>query len=98
MEQETFRIKYICRMKDGQYSQQLLVNGTEYAQPATPEIRQAEQFFAAFAPRTLTKEGAAAFGENFVLVFRTDSSQMQAFAEEIQKLRNSAPSTEADAV
>ncbi len=86
MEQEISRIKYICRMKEGRYTRQLLVNNADYTGEMTPELAQAEQFLEAFAPQTLTQEGTEAFGEGFVLVFRTDTSQMQAYAEALAQL------------
>ncbi len=81
MEQEISRIKYICRLRDGQYTEQLLVDNAPYTGTHTPALAQAAQFLAAFAPQRLTQQGTDAFGEGFVLVFRTDTSQMQACAQ-----------------
>ncbi len=90
MEQEIAKIKFICRMQKGTYSRQLLLDNTPAEACSCPEVQRAVQFFEAFSPEQLTREGCDTFGEGFVLVFRTDTSQMQALAEEIQKLSASA--------
>ncbi len=91
MEEAITKIKLICRMQKGAYSRQLLLDNVPAAAAESPEVQRAVQFFDAFSPEQLTREGCDTFGEGFVLVFRTDTSQMQAFAEEIQKLSPPSP-------
>lgn len=59
---------------------QLFVDGEEQADAFDAETRSAGQFFDLFSPGDMMRKYAAKYGENFVLVFRTDEVQMQEFA------------------
>lgn len=73
------KIKLTCRQKDGRYEKQLFVDGESLADAGDTETQSAERFLNAFQPETLTQECAKRYGEDFVLVMRTDDVQMQEF-------------------
>ncbi len=78
------KIKVICRQKNGGYQQELQVNGAA-ASAEDAETKRAETFLHAFSPETLTAEGTARYGDDFVLVMRTDDTQMQEFDALLQE-------------
>lgn len=72
MENENQKIKIIGRMQNGTYHEQLL---TEHADSGF----LAQSFLHAFSPAMLTEQLVQAYGQNSVLVFRTDITQMEEF-------------------
>lgn len=73
------KIKYVCTQKDGKYQAALYADGELLDCAFDTETWAAEKFFNAFAPQSLTAQCTEQYGENFVLVFRTDDQQMQEF-------------------
>ena len=72
------RYKIICRVKDGQYSEELRCNDVTRTAPYTPEETRALDLLHRFSPemrtRALCKEAP-----DSVLVFRTDAMQLAEF-------------------
>ncbi len=79
------KIKLTCRRKDGGFERELFVDGESLASAGDTETQSAERFLNAFQPETLTKECAERYGEDFVLVMRTDDVQMQEFDALLQE-------------
>ncbi len=79
------KIKLTCRRKDGSFEQKLFVDGESLAAAGDNETRSAELFLNAFQPERLTKECEERYGEDFVLVMRTDDVQMQEFDALLQE-------------
>jgi hypothetical protein len=76
---ESKRIKIICRMQDGRCIRTIAASDV-----ATEKMQHtAEYFLSAFSPEHLLSESSARYGEDFVLVFRTDETQMCAFHAEL---------------
>ncbi len=73
------KMKVICRQKDGNYMEELFVDGAAQKDAADMETKHAEAFLNAFSPEELTRQCTERYGEDFVLVFRTDEKQMQEF-------------------
>lgn len=71
-------IKIVCRKKNGNFEQQLFSDG-EMTDAAQQNTAMAQKFLDAFSPETITQECAERYGEDFVLVMRTDDVQMQEF-------------------
>lgn len=79
---EDYKIKFVCQMQDNCYQENLYIdNILQDSEFDSPTVRRAEQFFHAFSPETITRQMSNAYGENFVLVFRTTAQQMQSFCE-----------------
>ena len=72
-EQETApKLKIICRLQGGQYTEQLVADSPEGAEDAKALLH-------AFSPESLTRDLTAACGDGSVVVFRTDTRQMEEF-------------------
>ena len=77
--QEIQKIKYVCRLRDGNY--------VEDASGDFPEesARYAEMFMHCFFPEKLIRQlSLETSQEKAVLVFRTDTQQMKEFQELLQ--------------
>lgn len=72
------KVKIVCRSKNGEFQQQFFSDG-EVTDAAQQDAALAKQFLDAFTPEQLTQDGAERYGEDFVLVMRTDDTQMQEF-------------------
>lgn len=72
MENERRKIKIIGRMQDGAYKEQLLTE--DKGSGALARI-----FLQTFSPAALTRTLVQTYGDNSVLVFRTDAGQMEEF-------------------
>ena len=68
------KLKIICRMQEGSYTEQLVTES-----PAQSGGADAQRLLHAFTPEQLTRDLTAACGEGSVVVFRTDSRQMEEF-------------------
>ena len=66
------KLKIICRLQEGQYTEQLVAESPDGAEDAKALLH-------AFTPETLTRDLTAACGEGSVVVFRTDARQMEEF-------------------
>ena len=79
MTQDADRIKIICKIQeDGAFQEQLLLNESDTADEAA---RQASRLLRLFSPEQLTRQLSAQYGAGSVLVFRTDTRQMQEFSD-----------------
>ena len=67
------RLKVICRMQGDTYTEKLV------AEENAGGGEDAQVLLHAFAPETLTRSLTAACGEGSVVVFRTDSRQMEEY-------------------
>ncbi len=82
------QIKYVYRMQGDTVGSQLYVDGEE-----TPETdggkpaQQAKQFLETFYPERLLRAYVEVLGENTLLVFRTDDTQMGEFAAFLKENR-----------
>ena len=72
------KIKLICRMKDGKYNCQMPADETALA---VESLETADMFLNYFRPEQMLEQLRAEYGEDAVLVFRTDEQQMQEFAD-----------------
>lgn len=79
MEETPEKIKFICRMTGGTYSEEVHTDEQTHSAPVTADEQSAQQLLHAFAPDALLREMAQTGGGDAVLVFRTDSVQMQEF-------------------
>ncbi len=77
------KIKCICRLKENQFQQEILIDNQHQDTASLPEISSALQFLNAFAPEQLLRE-LTACEKNAVLVFRTDFAQIHLFQEFLQ--------------
>lgn len=77
-------IKIVCRRKNGSYEQQFFSDG-EMTDAAQQDTAMAQKFLDAFSPEMITQECAERYGEDFVLVMRTDDVQMQEFNALLQE-------------
>lgn len=75
------KIKVVCRQKAGDFQEKLYVDGEALDCAFDTETETAEQFLDAFSPEALTARCTERYGEDFVLVFRTDDQQMQEFSD-----------------
>lgn len=73
------KIKLVCQQKNGSFQENLFADGEALDCASDTETHAAVQFLNAFSPKTLTKTCTERYGEDFVLVFRTDDTQMQEF-------------------
>lgn len=71
-EEAPAKLKIICRLQEGQYTEQLVAESPDGAEDAKALLH-------AFTPETLTRDLTAACGEGSVVVFRTDVRQMAEF-------------------
>ncbi|MDE5565186.1 MAG: hypothetical protein K2I93_08510 [Oscillospiraceae bacterium] len=71
------KIKVICRLQDGAYTEQMLVDN----HPAVPsaECDAARTLLHTFAPESMTRQLASMCGKDAVVVFRTSFRQMNEF-------------------
>lgn len=74
------KIKYVCRPAADTFSMQLFVDEEAYAEAFDAVTSSAREFFGLFSPESMMEKYTAQYGKDFVLVFRTDESQMQEFA------------------
>lgn len=76
-EVSSHKIKVICRLQDGTYHEQLLVDN----KPAAPSAmcESACMLLHTFAPESLTRQLADVCGKEAVVVFRTSFRQMEEF-------------------
>ncbi len=72
------KIKIVCRRKGGTYEQQIF-SGGEPSDALQQDTAMAQKFLNAFSPETITQKCTERYGEDFVLVMRTDDVQMQEF-------------------
>lgn len=77
------KIKIICQIQNNCYSQKLYINNIlqENNKFDNTMIQSAKKFLEAFSPEKMIKQISSQYGENFVLVFRTTTQQMQNFHE-----------------
>lgn len=68
------KLKIICRLQEGAYTEQLVTE-----EPAQAGGDDAKALLHAFAPEKLIRDITEACGEGSVVVFRTDSRQMEEF-------------------
>lgn len=66
------KIKIIGRFRNGAYHEELLTDNTDSAALARLLLQT-------FSPAALTRQLVQAYGEDSVLVFRTDAGQMEEF-------------------
>lgn len=77
-------IKIVCRRKNGEFEQQFYSDG-EILDASQQDAAMAQKFLDAFSPEKITQECAERYGEDFVLVMRTDDVQMQEFDALLQE-------------
>lgn len=73
------RLKIICRVQDGQYSEELRCNDLTRTAPFTDAESHAFMLLHSFSPEQHTREFCQRV-PGAVLVFRTDTVQMEQFA------------------
>ncbi len=78
------KIKIVCRRKNGEYEQQFF-SDSEIMDASQQDAAMAEKFLNAFSPEQMMQEGTERYGEDFVLVMRTDDVQMQEFDALLQE-------------
>ncbi|MBR3630312.1 MAG: hypothetical protein IKN55_07570 [Oscillospiraceae bacterium] len=66
------KLKIICRLQEGRYSEQLVAEVPDGADDAMALLH-------AFSPESLTRNLTEACGDGSVVVFRTDTRQMEEF-------------------
>lgn len=71
------KIKIICRLQNGTYAEQMLVDNQTAAPSA--QCDAARTLLRAFAPESLTRQLEAVCGKDAVVVFRTGFRQMDEF-------------------
>ncbi len=67
------KIKIIARMQDGAYAEEIIADDAA-------DSSNAQRFFHAFHPQDIVKKHTPDYAD-FVLVFRTDTEQMQEFQD-----------------
>ena len=68
------KLKIICRVQEGTYTEQLVTEA-----PVQSGGEDAKELLHTFVPEALTRDRMDACGENSMVVFRTDSRQMEEF-------------------
>ena len=77
-EQTPAKLKIICRVQDGKYTEELRCNDVTRSAPYTDEENRAFELLHSFSPESRTRELCRQAPDS-VLVFRTDAAQMAEF-------------------
>lgn len=77
------KLKIICRVQDGRYTEELRCNDVTRSAPYTDEENRAFELLHSFSPEARTRELCREAPDS-VLVFRTDAAQMAEFETLLQ--------------